>query len=139
MLGGNDGVLVFVGDAGLVREGFSEPVGWADEGCLGIDILFNKVSRTERKVTGEISYIGSLLLACAKRTLVEGSRTHIACCRVRRIIGVCGGISRRIVVEDFSYIVIREKRECPSEKSDKVVLCNYVLRNKKTSFVGVIL
>ena len=40
MLGSDDGILVFIGFAAFVREGFGEPVGRADEGGFGVDVLF---------------------------------------------------------------------------------------------------
>lgn len=39
MYSGNDGVLVFVSFTAAVRKRFCHPVGWANEGGLGIDIL----------------------------------------------------------------------------------------------------
>ena len=39
VLGTNDTVLIFVGRARLRGECFSEPVGGANEGCFGIDVL----------------------------------------------------------------------------------------------------
>ena len=39
MLSANRGVLIFVGDAVIVGEGFSEPIGGAHECCFRVDIL----------------------------------------------------------------------------------------------------
>ena len=39
MLGADYGVLIFVGDAVIVCEGFSKPVGGAHECCFCVDIL----------------------------------------------------------------------------------------------------
>ena len=37
--GADDGVLIFVGYAVFICEGFGEPVGRADEGCFRVDVL----------------------------------------------------------------------------------------------------
>lgn len=39
MFSTDDRVLVFIAYAAVVGEGFGEPVGRADEGCLSVDIL----------------------------------------------------------------------------------------------------
>ena len=39
VFGADDGVLVFEGGAGVVGEGFGEPVGGADECCFGVEVL----------------------------------------------------------------------------------------------------
>ena len=39
VLGADNAVLIFVGGAVIGGEGFGEPVGGADKGCLRVDIL----------------------------------------------------------------------------------------------------
>ena len=39
MQGPDDGVLVSIADASIVGEGLGKPVGWADKGRLGIQVL----------------------------------------------------------------------------------------------------
>ena len=53
MLGAGDGVLVFVGYAVVVCEGFGEPVGGADEGGFGVDVLWRRIRDNRKGVEEE--------------------------------------------------------------------------------------
>lgn len=54
MLGGGYRVLVFVGGAAVVGEGFGEPVGGAHEGSFGVDILCRKQREYENHGGGKL-------------------------------------------------------------------------------------
>ncbi len=71
VLGADDGVLVLIGCAVGGGEGVGEPVGWADEGAFGVDVL---VFLELAMVLGRVrvgSYVCSLLLACAECAFVD--------------------------------------------------------------------
>jgi len=84
MLGGRDGVLVFVGGAGgnCRCKGVGKPVGGADEGCFCVDVLgFGRLLGDllwKRLIGGRIAYICALLLACAECAFVQSGRCAVS-------------------------------------------------------------
>lgn len=142
VLAADDGVLVLVANPAVIGECFSEPVGRADEGSFGVDVLCTTsiyVSLHSYWVKeGWTSYISSLLLTCTEAALIKGGRIGIASgrkagCTYRR------GVAGRIVQQKLGDVILSEKWEGPSKEGDEVVFGHDVLRGERGTFIGIIL
>lgn len=82
MRAADDGVLIFVGFVSVAGEGFGEPVGGADEGGFGVEVLVDirerggeEIGDKMGKKREERSYHCALLLAGTVGALVQGGGT----------------------------------------------------------------
>ena len=141
VVGADYGVLVAVGGTGGGGVGFCEPIGWADEGGFGVEVLLLVGQLGDRKGTnikGE-THISTLLLSTAVGTFVHGcSPADTGGCEVGSA-EVDGGVGGWVIIEDLGDVVFGEEGEGIAHVIDEIVFSADVLRNEIYAFVCVIL
>lgn len=120
VLGGGDGILVFVGFAAFVGVGLGDPVARTDESRLGVHV------------------VGTLLLACSELAFVEGGGTCVAVCCEGGSAGNDGIVRTGVVEKDFGDVVVGEEGKDELEPGDEIGFGGDVLNCECGAFVGVV-